>query len=382
MTSAIIPIPRSPVTTRLATPADQPFIDGLQKLHTHMVGWMPAKQIEGKIAAGQVVVAQDERGTPVGYCISHDQYSGRDDVGVIYQLNVLPLRQRNLIGATLIKAVFERAAYGCRLFCLWCAQDIQANWFWESVGFVPLAFRTGSASKQRIHIFWQRRVREGDGTTPYWFPSQTKNGAIREDRLVLPIPPGTHWRDVMPVVLPGMGPRSEVRDQRSEGAGLTSDLRPLTSGLLPGGAPVRPRPEQPKYSAAQKAVIQRSQSAHLKGVPLGKKAVITAGGIKYVDRTDYVPEIDAPDGMAPPEAKPKRAPKPRQKNDPKLVAAARDLRDRYLEHYNAERLLPSAQGKYDVSRALAAPAVSANNPILMPEPPCRPAPALPAPAAA
>src|SRR5687768_6666719 len=200
--TAIIPIPRCPVTVRPATAADQPFIDGLQKMHTHMVGWMPGKQIEGKITAGQVVVALDERGARVGYCIAHDQYSGRDDVGIIYQLNVQPLRQRNLIGATLIKAVFERAAYGCRLFCLWCAQDIQANWFWESIGFVPLAFRTGSASKQRIHIFWQRRVREGDTTTPYWFPSQTGAGAVREDRLVLPIPPQTHWRDVLPMLLP------------------------------------------------------------------------------------------------------------------------------------------------------------------------------------
>ena len=40
-----------------------------------------------------------------------------------------------------------------------------------------------------------------------------------------------------------------------------------------------------------------------------------------------------------------------------LVAAARELRDKYLEHFNAQRLLPSANGKYDVSRALEAPAV-------------------------
>jgi hypothetical protein len=202
--SAIIPIPRCPVSVRTATMHDLPFIDRLQKMHAHMVGWMPAKQIEGKIAAGQVLAAQDGSGIPVGYVIAHDQYMKRDDVGVIYQLNVLPMRQRNLIGATLVKAAFERAAYGCHLFGLWCAQDIQANFFWESIGFLPLAFRTGSRSMQRTHIFWQRRIRENDTTTPYWFPSQTTSGAVREDRLVLPIPPNTHWRDVMPVVLPGM----------------------------------------------------------------------------------------------------------------------------------------------------------------------------------
>src|SRR5207302_6362647 len=139
-------------------------------------------------------------------------------------------KQRHLIGATLIKAVFDRAAYGCRLFCCWCAQDIQANYFWESIGFVPLAFRTGSREKQRIHIFWERRIREGDCQTPYWFPSQTSAGLLREDRLVLPIPPGTHWRDAKPILLPGM----QVQPA------------PEAPKCLPGGAPIRPRPEQPK----------------------------------------------------------------------------------------------------------------------------------------
>jgi hypothetical protein len=51
----------------------------------------------------------------------------------------------------------------------------------------------------------------------------------------------------------------------------------------------------------------------------------------------------------------KKAKPPRMKNDPKLVAAARELRDRYTEQINAAPHLllpPSANGKYDVSRAL------------------------------
>lgn len=277
----------------------------------------------------------------MGYCISRDQYMKRDDVGIVYQLNVLPLRQRHLVGASLIKAVFERAAYGCRLFSCWCAQDIQANYFWESIGFVPLAFRTGSRSKQRIHIFWQRRVREDDDRTPYWFPAQTSAGAVAEDRLVLPIPPGTHWRDAKPVVLPG------VADAPPE---------PALPKLLPGGAPVRTRPEAeawggPKMTRAQVAAIARSKSKHLGGVPAGKAAIITASGVRYLDRADA---LALPDEAQAAKPKPKRPRQPRQKNDPQYVAAARELRDRYLEHVNTGRMLPSAQGKYDVSRALEA----------------------------
>ena len=75
-----------------------------------------------------------------------DQYFKRDDVGIIYQMNVLPGRQRQFIAAALLKAQFDKSAYGCKLYCCWCAQDIQANHFWEAMGFVPLAFRTGSAA--------------------------------------------------------------------------------------------------------------------------------------------------------------------------------------------------------------------------------------------
>jgi hypothetical protein len=50
------------------------------------------------------------------------------------------------------------------------------------------------------------------------------------------------------------------------------------------------------------------------------------------------------------EQKPKRAKKAKIKNDPKFVAAERELRDRWLERVNASPLI--AEGKYDVARQL------------------------------
>jgi hypothetical protein len=54
---------------------------------------------------------------------------------------------------------------------------------------------------------------------------------------------------------------------------------------------------------------------------------------------------------AQPEAKAKREPRAKQKNDAQLVAAARELRDRWLEEVNAQPRGPTS-GKYDVSRAM------------------------------
>ncbi len=302
---AVLPSPRAAVSVRPAVMGDLPFLDSLQKLHTKQVGWMPTKQLEGKIKAGHVIIAEDEAKQALGYCIGTDQYFKRDDVGIIYQLNVLPAKQRGLIGATLVKAMYERAAYGCRLFCCWCAQDIEANHFWESLGFVPLAFRAGSRGKQRVHIFWQRRIRAGDDATPYWFPSQTSSGSIREDRLVFPIPPGTHWSDAKPIVLPSI---VVVEPQQA---------------ALPANA--RPR-------AARKRIVKRLPSQPLRG---------------FVFQSAVVPQAPA--------EKPKREKRQRVKNDPQLVAAARELRDRWLERVNADPSFLISHGKYDLSKELAAP---------------------------
>ena len=257
MASAILPIPQVDVSVREATTDDVPFIDQLQREHQKQVGFLARSWIENKINAGQVLVAEEVSGplsvvrceganptdngrrttdTRLGYIISQDKYLKREELGLVVQLCVVKGVQRKLIGATLLKAAFERAAYGCRLFCLWCAQDIEANRLWEAMGFVPLAYRAGSERKARVHIFWQKRIRQGDDVTPWWFPSSTGGGAMREDRIVLPIPPGKHWADEMPVMLPPDVARAS---------------RPRLEGRTAGGTPA------PRGGNAQAAQCRR-----------------------------------------------------------------------------------------------------------------------------
>ena len=342
-------IPSSPVAIRVATMADLPFLDALQKRHSKALGYFPTKQFEGYIEMGGVLVAESvgsrqraassEAGedgsvspgislptaycplpTPLGYVISRDRYLKRDELGVIYQLCVAPGHQRGLIGATLIKEVFNRSAYGCRLYCCWCAQDLNANYFWESLGFVPIAFRAGSTGKRRVHIFWQRRINADDVGTPYWYPCQTNSGAIREDRLVFPIPPGTHWRDIRPVDVHAVAVASRTQST---------------------GTPALSAPREAKMRRGTKAqgALQPPPSRPSAGRQYGPPS---AGPI-----VDVVAETPKP---APPRVK-----SPRGKIDPKLVAKARELRDRYLERVNDQTMLPASGGKYDVSRSFAAP---------------------------
>jgi len=200
------------------------------------------------------------------------------------------------------------------MYCCWCAQDIAANKFWEAMGFVPLAFRTGSEKKSRVHIFWQKRIRQGDATTPWWFPSKTSGGSIREDRIVLPIPPGTHWSDAKPLILPW--------------AELPGEKLPVISCQLP------------ERKSKKQSLLATGNS------PLATPSPIRRNGLMF----------DIPmQGEPLPEHKPVKAPKLKIERvkrvcDPRLVSAARELRDRWLEHVNATPLI--SQGKYEVSRAI------------------------------
>ncbi len=327
-----LPLPQSKIgiSIRSATMDDLPFIDRLQKKQSRELGFFPTKAIEGKIKLGHVLIAQrpetgdhrretigdDHTGlpsevsslpsAPIGYLIGNDQYFKRDDVGCIFQINVAPEYRRSLVAANLLKAQFERSAYGCKLYCCWCAQDLQANYFWESMGFSPIAFRAGSEGKKRVHIFWMKRIRANDTTTPWWFPSETKGGAMMQDRLVFPIPQGTHWKDVMPIVLPRDTYEQEVRQI-----------------------------EDARQSVRVKRTAEKQPD---KRPPL-------MGGLRFAD-----PE---PEPVV--KEKPKREKKPKAKNNPKYVAAARELRDRYLERVNESPAM-IANAKYDVAREITATA--------------------------
>lgn len=342
VTAAVpLPAPRCAITIRAARLDDLPCIDALQKIHARMVGWFPRKQIESYITRGDVLVADGgikapgDHGingadsdsaprrldasmpSPLGYCIARDRYCGRDDVGIFYQLNVAPGSQRHLVGAALVQATIAKAAYGCRLYSCWCAQDISANRFWEACGFVPLAFRAGSRGKQRIHIFWQRRVRMDDGETPFWFPCQTRGGAIREDRLVLPIPPGTHWSDAKPHLAP------------------TQSRQPPQHKEVHGAVASRQVSDQPPAAAA----ARRRTVGLMCGGRVRSAMKRQAAAASHI----AMPRII-------------ELPKPRQRRTYEAVhfAKARELRDRFLEDLNATDAMGSLliRAKYDVGREL------------------------------
>jgi hypothetical protein len=192
------------------------------------------------------------------------------------------------------------------------------------MGFTAIAFRTGSRSRgqkseargqkrERIHIFWQKRVRADDTTTTWWYPSTTGGGEIREDRLVFPIPPGVSWRDGLPVVL--TDERSEVGGQRSANATKKPRAKKvLKAPILKGG-----------LWFAHQAVVEKVEPAK-------------------EDASLAKPKID-----------------------PRLVKLARELRDRWTEQVGAGLILPPP-ARHDVRRMIAHEPEALTAPAVSPEP--------------
>jgi len=350
-----LPAPKTAISIRPGREDDLAFIDELQNTHKKAVGWMPTGQLRGHLEKGHVLVAEacGLNAARLGYCIGVDKYFKREDTGVIYQMNVVPGSQRGYIGAALLKAMFEKWPYGVKLCCCWCAQDLEANRFWEAMGFVPLAFRTGGRrtgkdKQPRIHIFWQKQI--GDMRTEvrtlYWYPSQAGSGALREDRVVLPIPPGTHWSDAKPAVLPAesgvAGILDEIADERMK--------RMAAEAATPEVKAARKLKREAR-KAERAAAAQRAGTVAKGGLRFGQGS----GGRNHGSGGRMSAEADTA-GTG--EGKTKGKKREAKKNDPRLVAAARELRDRWMEQVAAQPgLLAEAGqcsgGKYAVGRLVA-----------------------------
>ena len=147
---------------------------------------------------------------------------------------------------------------------------------------------------------------------------------MRSDRIVLPIPPGTHWDDAKPSILPGLP--------------------------WPGETPALPAPRTKRAKAAKATPV----------APV-RPPEVSSGGFWFAPAS-AMPAVEALPAKRTDAPAEKRA---KAKNDPRLVAAARELRDRWLEEMNARRHSSTAAGKYDVTRL---PSPSARVPAGLPGP--------------
>ncbi|MEM1011206.1 MAG: GNAT family N-acetyltransferase [Planctomycetota bacterium] len=371
---------------REGTLDDLAWIDKLQKAERAALGFLPWTALREKVERNEVLVA-DVIGKPAGYLIASDRYQKRDELGLITQMNVDPLYRGNLVAAALLQAQFDRSAYGCRLYSCWCAQDLEANRFWEAMGFVAIAFRTGGGRKDegggmreegqnqksgvgpsslrphpfslspspRVHLFWQKRIRPDDKTTAWWYPAKTDGGQLRADRIALPIPPGTHWRDVEAVAVPEVEVEKGLRDEGTEGQ-RDADECPSEPSVPLSLSPSVPSVRYPRGIEERDGKVYRGEKRLMTIAMIKAEQGAAENGMWYMpEGVEVVKEMPEPE-IIKPKAKRPRAKRvkqtPARTVDPAFVAWSRELRDRWLEEVELEpTLLMAANPKYDVRRS-------------------------------
>ncbi|WP_221435423.1 hypothetical protein [Algisphaera agarilytica] len=195
--------------------------------------------------------------------------------------------------------------------------------------------------------------------TSWWYPFETQGGAMMEGRVVLPLPPEVQWHEATPVVLPGAERRA-------------AETRLLEDQL--SNVEKREREAKKKGKGKSRAEEGQGPGAGLSGLPgagllPGARAVAVGGfgaGSGFGEPAKEVAEDKAV--MGPDEAElarleaEKAAAKQalravQRKNDPELVAYARELRDRWQEHTapgsELGRMIESkGRGRYAVGRLL------------------------------
>lgn len=147
------------------------FIDGLARQNSEALSFIPTPRLEQYVERGQVLIARENE-EPAGFLVF-----GRSWPQIrIYQACIQYDARRRQHGLDLVERLVGIARdQSCTDVRLWCAEDLEANEFWQLAGFERSGARTGGARRGRIHILWARRL----GNTLFERAGASSVGALR-----------------------------------------------------------------------------------------------------------------------------------------------------------------------------------------------------------
>jgi hypothetical protein len=138
------------VPVRLALPADLPYVVALQNLNRESVGHLPTPALAERVDRGTVALSE-ENGEPCGYLL-YDYTAG---VLRIPQACIQYDARRQTFGHALVAWVTGRYPELAEMR-LRCAADLEANLFWQGLGFHCVAVVAGGSRRGRKINLWRR----------------------------------------------------------------------------------------------------------------------------------------------------------------------------------------------------------------------------------
>lgn len=133
------------------------FIDDLAHKNSEALSFIPRPRLEQYADRGQILLAR-ENDEPAGFLVFGRGWPETR----IYQACTQYDARRRQLGLDLVERLAERATADSALCVrLWCADDLDANAFWASAGFVPVRKRAGGRRRGRVHTLWVRDLGTG-----------------------------------------------------------------------------------------------------------------------------------------------------------------------------------------------------------------------------
>lgn len=183
------------ITVRKAVASDLKFINHLQDRFRHQIGYLPNQALLEYIASYHVQIAF-ENDAPAGFLLGRDSTRFVAGDAAIYQAAVEYDAQHRAVGTTLVDRFIATLAPSAFALHLWCAQDIEANLFWDAQRFEAVGWRLGSVTRQRLVLWWRRILNAERALPTAQLPTVVTPGLVRSRRVVFPILDGQGWRDV------------------------------------------------------------------------------------------------------------------------------------------------------------------------------------------
>jgi hypothetical protein len=134
------------------------FVDGLQRKNVDALSFYPRQVFEREAERGRLFLGL-LNGEPCGYIYTG---SGQDGIVRCHQVCIQYDARRRLYGATLVAVMEEYAeSLSAHTIRLRCGFDLEANDFWNSLGYGCVRHVAGGIRRNRTINIWEKYTRPG-----------------------------------------------------------------------------------------------------------------------------------------------------------------------------------------------------------------------------
>jgi len=154
---------------RAADEEDLPYICSLARRWTNEIGFLPRIAYKRILATGGSILVGSCNGQDAGFMVSTGRIAHRPNAIQIYQAAVPEDLQRRELGTLMLTRLISQFP-SSTVVMAWCAEDLEANQFWEASGFQKTHSQEPRNARKRRRQLWQLPLLPNDRSFELYAP--------------------------------------------------------------------------------------------------------------------------------------------------------------------------------------------------------------------